>query len=106
MSEAPSDRVEVTKLRHLALVYETLGMLRAESILTKLKEQHKLAGLALACATIAAAAQEAKSELQNRNIRVAIKAGLQFADGSLAWEEKDGKAWLVAYPDDPDAASE
>lgn len=101
-SEIKGQRIPITDSRHLLDMGVTLGLLTALDALEKVQPADRLTGLGVAKHAIKAAEAENRVLVMQRNIRLAVKAGVDLDTHNVLWL---GEPEIIAEPKvDPEGA--
>lgn len=94
-SEIKGQRIPITDHQHLIDMGVALGMLTALDALDKVASADKLTGLGVARHAIKAAEAEHRVLVMQRNIRLAVKAGIDIDTHNVVWR---GEPEIIAEP--------
>lgn len=88
-------RIPITDPRHLIDLGITMGLLTALDALKQIGNADRLTGLGVARHALLAAEAQHRVEVMQRNIRLAVKAGIDIDAHNIVWQ---GEPEIIAEP--------
>lgn len=93
--ELKGQRIKITDPDHLMLMGKTHAYLDALDAIDKMRKETPTTGLTLAFHCIKAQEAETRVHVTQRNIRLAVKAGIDLDTHDVYWE---GRGEIIAEP--------
>lgn len=95
-------RIPITDTRHLIDLGITMGLLTALDVIKQIGMADRLTGLGVARHALLAAEAQHRVEVMQRNIRLAVKAGVDLDTHNIVWQ---GEPEIIAEPKDSPGTS-